>query len=242
MKELKKCISFIDKNHNRFKIDMEITKRNGYDEFTASGEWGGSMGQCLDEIKPANTDQKELVSLWKKYHLKGNKKPLPPNFDKSIEALCERILDAEKKRRSKGGNENCADMDEEDLIEYITESSLGVDEQESEKYAALGVYLNLTKHDVVADIEQNGNRWTVQGTEYLFGTDEEMDEEWENELENYVEQCVLPEIPEHYRKYFNEDSWKDDAKEDGRAHALNRYDGREEEIEFYGTKYFIYRT
>jgi hypothetical protein len=71
MKTFKKTISFIDADKHRATITTEITKRNGYFEFTATGEYCGSGGQCLDSIKPKTDKQTELINLWKKYHLNG---------------------------------------------------------------------------------------------------------------------------------------------------------------------------
>jgi len=64
-------VKFKDKQNNLFKIEIEITHRNGYPEFSMSGEGNGSIGQCGDEITPANEPQKKLINIWKTYHLNG---------------------------------------------------------------------------------------------------------------------------------------------------------------------------
>jgi hypothetical protein len=99
---------------------------------------------------------------------------------------------------------------------------------------------NLSENDL-QDIEINDTRATVQGTDYIAGDDEEMDQEHDQELENYLDECVLPEMPETARRYFDKEAWKNDAQADGRAHALNRYDGGEESAEVNGTEYYAYR-
>jgi len=66
--------------------------------------------------------------------------------------------------------------------------------------------------------------------EYLVVTDEEADELWEQDLDNYLEECIYPELPKHLRNYFDDEKWKRDARFDGRAHSLSRYDGNEDEI------------
>jgi antirestriction protein len=71
MKDFKKTISFLDAEGHRATITAEITHRNGYPEFIASGTYVGHAGQCLDEIKPTNTAQKHLIDLWKNWHLNG---------------------------------------------------------------------------------------------------------------------------------------------------------------------------
>lgn len=77
--------------------------------------------------------------------------------------------------------------------------------------------------------------------EYLVCTDSEADEKWEEDLDNYIEDCVLPEIPEAYRDYFNDQRFKDDCRQDGREHSLARYDGHEHEQNVLGVYYYIYR-
>lgn len=67
----KREISFLDADRKKATIEVEITTRNGYPEFTASGEYCGSLGQCLDSVKPATDEQKELVALWQQWHLNG---------------------------------------------------------------------------------------------------------------------------------------------------------------------------
>ena len=70
MNTLNRTVSFLDKNNHRAIIEVEITTRNGYHEFSASGQHMDSMGQCLDRIKPKGINQVVLVKLWKEYHLK----------------------------------------------------------------------------------------------------------------------------------------------------------------------------
>ncbi len=80
--------------------------------------------------------------------------------------------------------------------------------------------------------------------EYLVLTDEEADEMWDEQLDSYLDECVLPELPETARRYFDRDAWKRDARHDGRGHSLSSYDGNEDEVydEEDDTTYYIYRT
>lgn len=66
--------------------------------------------------------------------------------------------------------------------------------------------------------------------EYLVVTDGEADTLWDEDLENYLDECILPEVPELSQRYFDREAWKKDARSDGRAHSLDRYDGDEESI------------
>jgi hypothetical protein len=67
----KRIISFLDADRKKATIEVEVTTRNGYLEFTASGEYCGSAGQCLDSIKPATPEQKKLIDTWEQWHLNG---------------------------------------------------------------------------------------------------------------------------------------------------------------------------
>lgn len=62
---MKRIIKFKDKDNNIFNVDVEIKEG----QFSMSGDWGGSCGQCLDHINPKNEHQKKLVDLWHKWHL-----------------------------------------------------------------------------------------------------------------------------------------------------------------------------
>lgn len=77
--------------------------------------------------------------------------------------------------------------------------------------------------------------------QYLVVTDDEADELWDEDLENYIEECILHELPEQYQGYFDNEKFKRDARIDGRAHSLNRYDGGEEFITVDNQEFYIYR-
>jgi hypothetical protein len=77
---------------------------------------------------------------------------------------------------------------------------------------------------------------------YAVLTDEEADERWDEYLENYIDDCILPDVPESARCYFDREAWKRDARHDGRAHCLSPYDGHEHEVEIDGVMYYVYRT
>jgi hypothetical protein len=49
------------------------------------------------------------------------------------------------------------------------------------------------------------------------------------------------EVPSHLQNYVDKDKWIDDNS-GNRGENLNGYDGNEEEVEFEGTTYYIYRN
>lgn len=72
--------------------------------------------------------------------------------------------------------------------------------------------------------------------EYAVGTDEEADEAWEQSLDFYIEDCITPELEKiqigSLSSYitFDEETWKRDARMDGRGHSLASYDGDEMDL------------
>lgn len=103
------------------------------------------------------------------------------------------------------------------------------------KVQALATFLECD----VAEITQgyNENNFEYGSKEYLVCTDEEADDLWEESLDNYLEECIYPELSGNLSNYFDEESWKRDARYDGRGHSLSSYDGNEEEVD----GFYIYR-
>lgn len=99
----------------------------------------------------------------------------------------------------------------------------------------------------ISDLEIDDSEINIDGEELLILTDDEADSAYEDELENYIDEVILPEIPEPYQRYFDESSWKEDARIEGsRGQSLAFYDGDEEEhrIEYEdgeSDSIFIYR-
>ena len=77
--------------------------------------------------------------------------------------------------------------------------------------------------------------------EYLVVDDAEADIAWDERLDSYIEECILAELPEHLRTYFDDEAWKKDARIDGRGHSISSYDGDEDEIEIDGETVYIFR-
>lgn len=80
--------------------------------------------------------------------------------------------------------------------------------------------------------------------EYLVLTGEEAAKEFDESLDNYFDECVLPDLSETAQRYFDIDTWKRDARIDGRGHCLAPYDSNETEV--YDKEddryYYIYQT
>jgi hypothetical protein len=358
---MKTTIKFIDADGYAATIEAEVKETSKGLAFSASGQYCGGAGQCLDSINPRTEAQRQLIDLWKKYHLnnmqpgtprqietvKGCKdydeavkmlksinretgaamndltphlehhkeeaqkweaeikalekwynedpilkpineqyyneklkeysarldarnekikeiekeiekslyfdihpatgeackygaawyfNPLPENFIETLENLIETIEEEEEERKG----DPLTDLDDTQLLAIIEESTT-FEGRDAELCAAFVRMFDLCLNDL-ADIEINDTRATVQGVDYLAGTDEEMNEAWDEELENYIDECILPDLKnESLNRYFDREAWKDDARHDGRAHALNRWDGGEEEASINNTYYYAYR-
>lgn len=218
---MKRTIKFLDKE--RCLVSIEIDTNRGY--LSMSGERNGHYGQIRDYIVPREEYQQQLIDIWREYHLMR----IDPTicFDEQIEEICDMIEEIEEIEKER-------EITEEDI-------DLFDDFDEPEKAIALALLFELSVNEIDDIVHDGDNRWTVQGDDYLFGTDEEMDDEWDEHLDNYIDECVLPEIPKYLQFYFDEERFKNDCKQDGRGHSLNYYDGGEEEIEFNGTNYYAYR-
>lgn len=72
-------------------------------------------------------------------------------------------------------------------------------------------------------------KYITNDAEYLVLTDDEADDRWDEELDNYIDNCM--EIPKAVMPYFDRESWKRDARMDGRGHAISSYDGRENRVD-----------
>lgn len=141
----KREVSFLDAENHIARLDVEVTDRNGYPEFTVSGRYMSSGGQVRDHIKPANDEQKELMKLWSKYHLKDVSKHV--NFIEHVDGVIARIEYVEKQREAAKekleGDEALLERMEQ---EGIDEDMLGA----VKAYISLGIESN----DGIADFEE----------------------------------------------------------------------------------------
>jgi hypothetical protein len=249
---MKRTLTFKDAENNKVVFEAEITTINGYPEFTASGEYCGSAGQVFDQVKPATEEQKQLIDLWHKWHLNNKDNPLPDDFGETLNSLMDEIEETEE-------------LGAIPVTEEHTE--LFEDFEEPETAHALALILGLNTDDI-PDIEENGdNSYSVQGVDYLCGTDDEMNEKATEEIEQSVwafNSSFLASYCDISYEVFDalqpqcegandailsliesKGSIEDFAQEaidtDGRGHFLNHWDGSEEEIELNGTYYYACR-
>lgn len=111
------------------------------------------------------------------------------------------------------------------------------------KQWAVFEYFNedVTLVEDISYLDIDTNEFDINGETILCLTDSEADDRWEDELDKFIEECILSEIPEWVRNYFDEEKWKDDARFDGRGNLMAHYDGYENEIEVDYEWFYIYR-
>lgn len=111
-------------------------------------------------------------------------------------------------------------------------------ENYSEAHLALALHLEIDPEDI---LPERNDIYSVGPDEYLVCDDSTADDYWDEDLENYIDECIIDSLPGMYQQYFDRERWKSDARYDGRAHSLARYDGDENSAIVNDTIYFIYR-
>ena len=111
-----------------------------------------------------------------------------------------------------------------------------------EKMVALAKQLECTLEEALTITESAYDTFEYGSEEYLILTDSEADDANDQSIDNYIDECILPELPEQYRRYFDDEAFKNDARHDGRGNNLATYDGNEEYQDVDRSTYYIYRT
>jgi len=102
---------------------------------------------------------------------------------------------------------------------------------------ALADHLECDVDEIIHEYDNNGHIYSHGTDEYIVADDADCDELWKESIDSYIDDCVLPEIPEAYQSYFDNEAFFEACKMDGRAHSLATYDGDEHWI----ADFYIYR-
>ena len=124
-----------------------------------------------------------------------------------------------------------------DDIEELTDSFIEEIDIDKDVLTAIIDLFSVTRNELMK-LDVRDNELEIDGEEYMYGTDDEMDVVWDERVENIFDECVLPLVPVNLHCYIDYEKWKSDAEFDGRAHTLATYDGNEQEsngIYFYRT-------
>lgn len=348
---MQRTIVFKDAKRTKVVIEIEITDGR----LSMSGQYGNGSGQIVDDMKPANAAQQDLVNLWREHHLndmkpgtpaqmaalkspeyeafkkeaqpfidkaKANtlkrnnfvdnlvlhaggtvrhlaaaessfamdclylktigiytdndysygsewlKETLPSDIEELVNAICDAIEEAEEAAKDRRVNV----MPDTELLVYADENSDDLPDwvdSEDTTLVALGLakILNLSLNELSDISHEGGNRWTVQRTEYLAGTDEDMTKEladniresvWAFNAEFIAAHCsvdidteMIKMWQEQKCEYANDailrliddfDEFVEDAKgADTRANFLNRGDGTEDKATVDGVDIYAYQ-
>jgi hypothetical protein len=204
MKNFKKTISFLDAENHRATINLGITNRNGYPEFTASGDYCGSGGQCLDEIKPKTHEQQMIIDLWKEYHLTDMSK-LPdnvkfwPDFEGHLDGILEEIEKQETEREKEEAK--IEKTENEKLLKQMEEYGIIDDNLD-----ACRAYLDAMNLDDLKDFEES-----YQGQ---YSDDEEFAKEQAESMGAIDEKAQWPNSCIDWEKASQELMW-DYTEQDG---------------------------
>ena len=131
------------------------------------------------------------------------------------------------------GENATPDMDDDTRLQLYYESIILPDT----------VYGDEDYEKVLALMQHTGDNWddaySAIERDYKVFTDDEAQKEFNEKVELSVD-CVMSEIPEHLRQYFDEDSYISDNYND-RGTELSYYDGCEYTESVNGTTYYIYK-
>jgi hypothetical protein len=127
-----------------------------------------------------------------------------------------------------------------DIMEVV-EDYINENEQDEDDY--YDIFQFILDNDMYREEAKRGSEFKLDGREYNVFDDYDADKAFEESMKCYIDECVLSEIPEQYRYYFDEENFiKDTQRNDGRGPSLATYDG--EELEAYVNEkfYYGYRT
>jgi len=188
-------------------------------------------------FKEANFDTAALEKYWKVSLTDDQKKRIADGNLKQVVAFVMEEIRPLWKAKVKAARKLIASTPSN--LTEIDETISLEDFDEPKKVRALAAWADAH----FSAIAEDEDRYTVEGITYQVLTDDEADKAQDEEFDNYFDECVLSELPENMKKYFDRNAWKKDAEVDGRGHSLGRYDGDEHEITDpeTGEMFFAYR-
>lgn len=111
------------------------------------------------------------------------------------------------------------------------------------KIKALAKHLGCKQKEIQQSSYDENIFETGDYEEYLVVTDDEADQLWDEDLDHYIEEIIYPQFDSISLsdRYFDEETWKEDARQDGRGQSLSGYDGLEHSVEVGEDTFYIYR-
>ena len=118
----------------------------------------------------------------------------------------------------------------------------------TDKIIALALHLGLSVEEMleITECEYDNDLYKAGNKEYYVFTDDEADKKEEECVRNMIEDCYLSELTRNNKNhpalnYIDIDRWVEDWC-GHRGQNLASYDGYEEEQEYDGEVYYIYRV
>ena len=209
-----RVIKFHDKREYIVNLSIQLNDKN---YFRISGEVAGCSGQVCDDIQPKTDNQKDLLSIWKLYHLKT----IDDNIFDGIADLLDKIIEDEVEYTE----DRFFELSEDEIIEVLDKELISYND---EKMLAIIKEFELCKSDalnVTCDITDC--YYTIQGEIYLVLTDDEADDKAKETAKQYLDD-ELSHVSGHLRGYFDIDTYVEDViSNDGRGSILNYYNNEE---------------
>lgn len=216
-------VSFRDANKNRINVDISI-RNNG--TLLMQGEAGWGCGQIYDDILPNNESQRELCDLWRGYHFE---KVDPDEMKSRIERIVAGIIEGEKDRvnsKDLGLYSKDGAYTEEDV--RTIEDTRKVDEIEARNILCLMAELDMSYNDLVDTLTGGYGEYSVEGIDYLVGTDEHLKKTAIDYLVG--DDSLWRESVQAGQTVLGLQDWAERIVDiDGYASVLNGFDGRSDE-------------
>jgi antirestriction protein len=91
------------------------------------------------------------------------------------------------------------------------------------------------------DFYEYGNIIKWGNEEYVVVQETLMDGLFKEYMEEYIDECVIGDIPESLRGYFDYEAYIDDWENDDGYSVMASYDGYIDDIDILGDQYYVFR-
>jgi len=132
----------------------------------------------------------------------------------------------------------------QDIINEEEKEKEEQSEMLEQKKQALAQHLDTVLQNPEREIRVSDDddcEFLAAGGVYLVLTNDEANQKWEESLNDYIIEVMMPDPAAPIPAYFNAETWKRDARAEGRGAFIARYDGVEHGEDVSSTEFYIYR-
>lgn len=139
------------------------------------------------------------------------------------------------------------DEDYEELVEMLVDDIEGMDFTDALVVCYIWLMKNgndITLEDLEYgkyDFYEYGNIIKWGNEEYVVVQETLMDVLFREYMEEYIDECVIGDIPESLRGYFDYEAYIDDWENDDGYSVMASYDGYIDDIDILGDQYYVFR-